>query len=82
MILYTQKKGTSIELRFEDLKSSPEIAERFLQAVEVVPEVQIDAALVRSASYSKRPNLLLREMSHETIRALITSISNTLKEPA
>jgi len=82
VILYTQKKGTSIELRFEDLKSSPEIAERFLQAVEVVPEVQIDAALVRSASYSKRPNLLLREMSHETIRALIKSISNTLKEPA
>ena len=81
VILYTQKKGTSIELRFEDLKSWPEIAERFLKSVEAVPGVPIDGALVRSAAYSKRPNLLLRDMSHETIRALIKSISNTLKEP-
>ena len=81
VILYTQKKGTSIELRFEDLKSWPEIAERFLQSVEAVPGVPMDGALVRVAAYSKRPNLLLRDMSHETIRALIKSISNTLKEP-
>ena len=81
VILYTQKKGTSIELRFEDLKSWPEIAERFLQSVEAVPGVPIDGALVRSAAYSKRPNLMLHDMSHETIRALIKSISNTLKEP-
>jgi hypothetical protein len=81
VILYTQKKGTSIELRFEDLKSWPEIAERFLKSVEAVPGVPIDGALVRSADYSKRPNLLLRDISHETIRALIKGISNTLKEP-
>ncbi len=81
VILYTQKKGTSIELRFEDLKSWPEIAERFLQTVEAIPGVPINGALVRDAGYSKRPNLLLRDMSDETIGTLIKSISDTLKEP-
>ena len=36
IILYTQGKGTSIELHFEDLKAFPEIAERYLLAVESV----------------------------------------------
>ncbi len=79
--LYTQRKGTSIELRFEDLKSLPEIAERYLKAVESVPGVPIDGALVRSVAYSKRPNPLLRDMSEETIRALINTISIALQEP-
>ena len=79
--LYTQGKGTSIELRFEDFKSLPEIAERYLQAVEAVPGVQIDGAQVRSVAYSKRPNPLLRDMSDETIRALVKSIADTLRQP-
>ena len=81
IILYTQGKGTSIELRFEDLKTLPDIAERYLRAVEAVPGVQIDGAQVRSAGYSKRPNPLLRDMSDETIRALVKTIAETLREP-
>ena len=81
IFLYTQRKGTSIELRFEDLKAFPKIAERYLLAVESVPGMKIDGAQIRSVAYSKRPNPLLRDMSDETIRALIKTISNTLKEP-
>lgn len=81
VILYTQGKGTSIELRFEDLKSFPEIAERFLLAVESVPGVIINGNEVRRVAYSKRPNPLLKDMSAETIRALVRSIAVALKEP-
>ena len=81
IILYTQGKGTSIELRFEDLKAFPKIAERYLLAVESVPGVQIDGAGVRNVAYSKRPNPLLRDMSEDTIRNLIKTIAEALREP-
>jgi hypothetical protein len=81
VVLYTQKRGTTIEFRFEDLKSFPEIAERFLVAVESVPGISIDGAEVRRVAYSKRPNPLIRDMSDEMIRTLIKVICDALMGP-
>ena len=75
--MYTQGKGASVELRFEDFKNLPEIAERYLLAAESVKGLSLDGAEVRNVEYSKRPNLMLRDMSDLQIRSLVIALANS-----
>lgn len=74
--MYTQGKGASVELRFEDFKNLPEVAERYLLAAESVKNLPIDGAEVRNVAFSKRPNLMLRDMSDLQIRSLVIALAN------
>ena len=75
---YTQAKGTSVEIRFEDFKNAPEVAERYLVAAESIPGGVTNGVEIRALNYSKRPNLLLRDMKPETAIALASAICQAL----
>ena len=66
--------GAVLEVRFIDFKTTPDVAERYLQAASGFASLPIDTVGVRVAEYRKRPNLPLRAMSVEDVEAFADAI--------
>lgn len=77
---YAYEHGATVEVRFEDLMSTPEIAEKYLVAVMEVPGIVVNADEVRRVGYAKRPNFPLRNLSAETARSLVEAIKRSLTQ--
>ena len=76
--LYTYQRGACVEIRFEDFKTTPDIAEAFLHAIEQIPGLGIDAAIVRERGYAKRPSLMLHDLTVATAEQLVSGIEPLL----
>ena len=76
--LYTYASGTSIELRFADFKSTPDVAERYLRAAESVPGVITNGEEIRELNYSKLPKVYLGNVTEATVKALAEAICKAL----
>lgn len=76
--VYTQNKGTGIELRFGDFTAVVELAEKFLTiCAEVVGDL-LNADAIRAANYSKYPKILLRDLTTDQVEKLVANISRDL----
>ena len=70
LCFYTYQRGACVEIRFEDFRSTPVIAEAFLSAVLDAGTPSIEPDLIREKGYAKRPNVLLRDLSVEAAHNL------------
>lgn len=76
--VYTQPKGTGIELRFGDFTAFPEIAEKFLDACEAAVGDLLNSMAIREARYSKYPKILLKDLTTVQIEELVANIASVL----
>lgn len=79
---YTYARGACLEVRFEDFKNTPEVAEAFLSAMLLAHVPDLNADLVRERKYAKRPNVLLRALTPEVAHDLVATAKSFADRPS
>lgn len=80
--LYTDlARGALVEVRFSDFKKDPLLVDQFAELVSAVPGIPVPIDVVRAAGYSKRPNVPVKEFTHESVRQLASAIASIGHHP-
>ncbi len=72
------QRGSTVEFRFGDFRSTPEVAERLTQAVCSIPDFGLDSESIRDAGYRKMPKFAIKALSEEAVRSLAANLARAL----